>query len=395
MLKLHKLLLNEGHAQSFDEQIKPRDLERRTLVQAKNDIRDHLRGAIRAASIEVLGQDRMVEPRFRTQGSWTYGTCVRPAHLPPQEMDWDFGVYLPVTVWQDHGPPAAMARLYFDLVETALQVLCDKKHWFLDKSKPTCSRVRIATWGHIDVPLYAAPEEEFLKIAEKSLSEDQLRALCREAAVLDESTDLGELWEAKWAFLDEVHLAIRNGAWKRSDPEAVANWFEDRINRFGAGGAQLRRVCRYLKAWRDYHWVAGSGPSSVAIMISVAQAFEPVWHRDDVALEKAADVLGRALAGDIREHGIDGGAEDFNRLDTDARRVASMKASELSRQLYLARVNLSPNLKGEAITIMQAQLGPRIPMDVALVETDGGADVVRLTTAAPVAPPVVGSTHAG
>ena len=49
MLNLHKLLLNEGHIQSFDEQIKPLDEQRRVLVQAKNEIRDHLHAAIRAA----------------------------------------------------------------------------------------------------------------------------------------------------------------------------------------------------------------------------------------------------------------------------------------------------------------------------------------------------------
>lgn len=391
MLKLHKLLLNEGHVDSFNEVIKPLDAQRRELVQAKNEIRDHLRSAIRTASVEVLGQERMVDPRFRTQGSWTYATCIHPAHLPPQEMDWDFGVYLPVTLWLENGPPPAMARLYFDLVERALQSLCAKKDWKLDRSKPTCSRVRIANWGHIDVPLYAAPEEEFLKIAEKTLSADQVRARFREAAVLDENEALGELKEAKWDFLDGLHMATRDGKWKRTDPEAVANWFEDRVTHHGE---QLRRVCRYLKAWRDFHWKDGGGPSSVAIMIAVAQSFESVWHRDDVALEKAASALGRALAGEIREHGIDGRDEDFNRLGSDARRTASQKASELARQLHVAR-SLSPSLKGDAIQIAQAQLGPRIPSDWSCVEVEGGADVVRLTTAATVTPPVVGSTQAG
>jgi hypothetical protein len=52
-------------------------------------------------------------------------------------------------------------------------------------------------------------------------------------------------------------------------------------------------------------------------------------------------------------------------------------------------------LKGDAIQIAQAQLGLRIPSDWSFVEQEGGADVVRLTTAATVTPPVVGSTQAG
>lgn len=391
MLKLHKLLLNEGHAESFDVVIKPLDEHRRTLVQAKNDIRDHLRGAIRAASVEVLGQDRMVDPRFRTQGSWTYGTCVYPAHMPPQEIDWDFGVYLPATVWLENGPPPAMARLYFDLVEGALQSLCDKKGWKLDRSKPTCSRVRIATWGHIDVPLYAAPEDEFSRIAEKTLSEGQLRARNREFFALDENEALGELREAKWDFLDRLHMATRDGKWKRTDPESVANWFEDRVTQHGE---QLRRVCRYLKAWRDYQWPNSGGPTSVAIMIAVAQSFESAWHRDDVALQNAAGALGKALAGDIREYGIDKKEEDFNRLDADGRKAAAQKATEFSRQIQLAR-SLSPTMKTDAVQKVQFHLGSRISSDTSFVEVEGEADTVRLTTAAAVAPPVVGSSHAG
>ncbi|MDX9982149.1 MAG: CBASS cGAMP synthase, partial [Lentisphaeria bacterium] len=345
MLKLHKLLLNEGHPDSFNEAIKPLEDERKALVRAKNDIRDYLRAAIRAASVEILGQDRVVEPRFRTQGSWSYGTCVRPSHQPPQEMDWDFGVYLPVTLWLENGPPPAMARLYFDLVENALLALCKTKGWMLDRTKPTCSRVRIAPWGHIDVPLYAAPEDEFLRVAEKTLSVEQLSARHREfAAVLDEAEELGELKGAKWDFLNGIHMARRDGKWKRTDPEEVANWFEDRVKQHGE---QLRRICRYLKAWRDHHWPHGGGPSSIAIMVAVAQSFEPAWHRDDLALEKAATVLARALAGDIREHGIDGRQEDFNRLDADARRAASGKSSELASKLGLAR-RLSLNLRKDA-----------------------------------------------
>ena len=35
-------------------------------------------------------------------------------------MDWDYGIYLPVTVWEDNGPPHAMAKAYFDLVEGSI-----------------------------------------------------------------------------------------------------------------------------------------------------------------------------------------------------------------------------------------------------------------------------------
>ncbi len=53
-----------------------------------------------------------------------------------------------------------------------------------------------------------------------------------------------------WAEMEDIHLAMRNGEWKKSDPEQVSKWFNDRVTEHGD---QLRRVCRYLKAWRDYH----------------------------------------------------------------------------------------------------------------------------------------------
>lgn len=97
MLKLNRLLFATGEEVFFDS-IEPTKAHREVLFTAKNEIRDHLRARIREATIKVLGMDNAVTPRFRTQGSWSYKTCVQPAWQPPQEMDWDFGVYLPVSV---------------------------------------------------------------------------------------------------------------------------------------------------------------------------------------------------------------------------------------------------------------------------------------------------------
>jgi hypothetical protein len=51
-------------------------------------------------------------------------------------------------------------------------------------------------------------------------------------------------------------------------------------------------------------------------MIAVAQSFQGVLRRDDLALERAAEQLAIALRDAIREFGIDGGKEDFNRLSS-------------------------------------------------------------------------------
>lgn len=391
MLKLHKLFLNDGHPLSFDEVIAPTELQRKTLVDAKNAIRDHLRERIRAATTAVLGMDRMVSPRFRTQGSWAYKTCVQGAHLPPQEMDWDFGVYLPVTVWTEGGPPPQMAKLYFELVERALDDLCRAKGWHLDRTKPTCVRVRINNWAHIDVPLYAAPEEQFREVMEKALAFSSPAQMTRDSVALDERAELGEMPEAFWEQIDGIHMATRKGEWWPSNPEDVALWFEDRCEEHGP---QLRRVCRYLKAWRDFHWRDGGGPSSVVLMIIVAQAFEPVPRRDDLALERAARLLAAGLAGDVREPGIDGGGEDFNRLLPAERKSAAGLADTLARQLQVTR-SFSAGMAQMAVDNVRGLFGNRVANNSGFVEADDSADIVRRTPAAAGPPPVVGATNAG
>jgi len=392
MLNLHSLFLNGENPDAFDKVISPTEEQRKRLIQAKDKIRDHLREGIRRASTAVLGMNKQVDPRFRTQGSWSYKTCIQGAHLPPQEMDWDFGVYLPVTVWDETAPPLAMAKLYFSFVEDSLEGLCRQEAWVLDKSNPRCVRVKIAPWAHIDLPLYAAPEEKFQKVKDRiafdhAPSKNYLRESV--SASLEEHSDSGEMPGDFWAEMEDIHLAKRNGEWAKSDPEQVSKWFDDRVT---LHGDQLRRVCRYLKAWRDYHWDRG-GPSSVLLMIMAAKRFERAYGRDDIALEKAAEAIEDLVRGEVREMGIDLAAENFNRLDEASRTLASQRAGDLRSSIRRARV-LNAAMKHDAITRMREQFGDRVPDDVDLVVVDGAAEV-RAAQAREVIPPVVGATHAG
>lgn len=389
MLKLNRLLFASAE-EVFVDRIEPTMAQRQVLFDAKNDIRDHLRPRIREATIRVLGMEKAVTPRFRTQGSWSYKTCVQPAWNPPQEMDWDFGVYLPVSVWEVGGPPHAMAKLYFKLVEGLLQDLCDDKGWKLYTGKDTCIRVQINTWAHIDIPLYAAPEAQFTQIVEKVALEAARATDLREALVTNFAEE--DFTLQQWEDMVDIMMATRAGEWKQSDPEEVSRWFIDRIEEHTE---QLRRVCRYLKAWRDLHWKAGDGPTSVCIMIAVAQTFEAQRGRDDLALEKSARALAIALKGNVHEPAISEGKEDFNkRLDADGRHEASARAATLASQLQAARLKAS-HLAGDAIDILRRQLGERVPYRTDLVEPDSGEDTVRVVGADRVSRPVVKSTSAG
>jgi hypothetical protein len=389
MLKFSKLFFQSStDTDAFVNRILPDTEQRSYLRSCIRKIESHLKPRISLATQTVLGMDRRVTPRFRTQGSWSYDTCVTPAMTPPQEMDWDYGVYLPVTVWEDNGPPHEMAKAYFVLVEQLLEDLCDQEVWTLLPGKDTCIRIQVASWAHIDVPLYAAPEDEFEKITE---SVALAKGYTLDSAGMD-SYDFAEALETRqqWEDLNCVVMATRTGEWMPSDPEVVARWFKDRLEEHGP---QLRRVCRYLKAWRDHQWKEG-GPTSVSIMIAVAQAFEPRAGRDDRALEDAALRLSRAFLGEIREFGIDDGVEDFNRLKGANREAAAKRFGELAAQLSHALRSASYE-KEAVVTQLRQQFGERMPMDSTRVESDSDPDTIRNTPASRVAPPVIPSTKAG
>lgn len=385
MLKLNRLF-STVTAPTFHDAITPTPEQRAVLESAKNTIRDFLRKEIHDATVSELGMAHPVTPRFRTQGSWSYGTCCQPAWPATQQIDWDFGIYLPVSVWESNGPPHAMAKRYFELVEKRLARLCLKMGWQLMSGKNTCIRVEVAPYAHIDLPLYAAPEHEFQRIYERLLKAQRSRA--DSAAVTMDSAE-----EQDWADLKQLVLAQRSGEWKASDPEKIAGWFRDRLLEHTD---QLQRVCMYLKAWRDFHYPAGDGPTSVCIMVAIATEFTVFRGRDDLALEAAASVLSRALSGAVRCEGVDGCDEDFNRRLTDLEKAEAVrKAAALAAEVKRARLLSSGSVSAqEAIRILTAQLGERIPKDANQIDSDGGEDI-RTIPARRVPPPAVKSTQAG
>ena len=387
MLKLNKLFSAAGQEECYLAQITPQKEERTFLEQCRDKIRKHLRKGIQDATVSILGMPHAVVPRFRTQGSWSYDTCIRPASQPPQEMDWDYGVYLPVVVWEENGPPHVMAKLYFELVEGLLRSLCSYEGWKLVPGKETCIRVKVADWAHIDLPLYAAPEEQFLQIVEKR---QLAKADSATQALTADSAEFMNMPEQDWAELDTIVMATRKGEWIKSDPEQVSRWFNDRALDFGP---QLKRICRYIKGWRDFHWMDG-GPSSVCLMIAIAQNFNPQQGRDDLTLEHAANHLASALLLDVHEPAIDDGEHNFNRLNHEERALAAQRARELHDTLRQAR-RLELSIKFHAPVMLRKQFGDRIPDKPDWIDLEVNQESIRNTEARRVSRPVVTATQAG
>jgi hypothetical protein len=55
--------------------------------------------------------------------------------------------------------PSTATTVFFAAAEEALKPLVEEKRWKLVTDKPTCIRIVIAAYAHIDIPLYAIPDK--------------------------------------------------------------------------------------------------------------------------------------------------------------------------------------------------------------------------------------------
>jgi hypothetical protein len=77
------------------------------------------------------------------------------------------------------------------------------------------------------------------------------------------------------SWIDEVdptviHMAHREEGWIPSDPLVIRDWVKEECKN---KGAEIRHICRYLKAWRDEYWKNGDGPSSIFLLAHTINTF--------------------------------------------------------------------------------------------------------------------------
>lgn len=337
------------------------------LKTAKAKIRQHLKDTFKALSDGVSHEASKrisVTPRFFTQGSYAYKTLNEPACVPPQQMDLDDGCYLPLSFVKGEKPSQA-ASLYFDVVDEALQALAKNEGWKFD-AKDTCARLIIDTEAHVDVPLYAIPDKEFRTLESAAISKRSMDAAADSAAQIDH-------WKALPS--DCVLLAHRKEGWIISDPRKISDWFNGAIALYGE---RLRRVCRYLKAWRDHH--SDLAPvSSILLMACAFKVFEDlgrrnVPERDDAALLKVAESLPDLLGNAVFNPAVEDERLD-KRLSDDDRRQAVARAGDLRDDLSLVvHKCVDP---GDAIRTLRSLFGDRIPdrADFVHIEETARAEV--------------------
>lgn len=383
--------------------IEPGDPEYKLLRQARSEIRAAIRAAFRAfrthfADPSALFKNRdlhanaiargiqQLEVRFLTQGSFAYGTIVRPAQPPRQGIDLDDGVYVPMPF--HNGIPVIPSDALFAVIQRALTPIVEKNKWRF-KRKDTCVRIILSRNNeHIDLPLFAVEQAEFDLVA-KTYERDA-------GFSFQKSRDLNEaLRQSPGRYRltkGKILLADRENDWTPSDPKAIQDWFEACVTRFGP---VLRRVSRYSKAWRDVAWEKCC-VSSLALMVTCVETLakleqRPAEDRDDLLMLKVAEHLSKAFSeGQIRNP-VDG-----SRLDKDwtaqqrmelVARAKSMEA-ELRAALYQT---MDRELVVKQLRRVFGARMPNAPTAIDIVPTKQTAAVLRTRPAA-AAMPIVGTS---
>lgn len=339
------------------------DLVQRTYIaEARTEVRNCLRSGIPRVLRDKGFTDGIPQPRFFTQGSWAYRTLNSPAQHP-QQADIDDGCYLPLSFVSQTIKPSIAAIVFFTVVEEALKDLVKERNWKLVTDKPTCIRIIISQYAHLDVPLYAIPDEEFSHLVKASMDSGYVNL--EEAVVRAEH----DAWTALPS--EKVLLAHRELNWISSDPRPVKEWFLGEVD---AKGEQLRRIVRYVKAFRDWQWPSG-GPSSILLMAAVAPFFEKRDRRDDLALLDVIATLpdqlrngvnnpideSESLTGRLGQSGVEDAATAFETLEKMLRGAiyagSSTQACKWMRDVFGSRFPNEPDRVSQvsvAATILSA-----------------------------------------
>ncbi len=349
------------------------------IAGAKTEVRNCLRTGIPRVLQSKGYTDVSPQPRFFTQGSWAYKTLNGPAQRS-QQADIDDGCYLPLSFVSQTTRPSVAATVFFAVAEEALAPLVQTRGWRLITDKPTCIRIEIAPYAHIDVPLYAIPDSEFTTLA---------RAAVQDHGYLDLQEAVRKAERDAWIALprNSVLLAHRECDWMVSDPREIKDWF---LTEVAARGEQLRRVVRYLKAFRDWKWVCG-GPTSLLLMAAAAPLFEKRDRRDDVALLDVVAGLPAKLRSGVNNP-VDANESLTERLGDEQLEGAAKHFESFESVL---RGTLGAGNEAQACSWLIGEFGPRFPNAPNRVKVTSVAATIASAPAAVGPSELVGRTKAG
>ena len=396
----HKLFHRPGEQSCLRHALVITDDQRTKLLEVRRKVRAALRsgmaragkflnhaeyGLVRNAAANVPLDPRSLSfsPKFRTQGSWAYDTLNRPAKRC-QQLDLDDGMYIPMSIVGLN--PAIASGALFLITERIIEELCRAEGWTLDTSKSICIRIEVDDECHLDVNIYAIPDQKMV-LLEKAMHTASARAM-------DSDTLLAGPADLR---LDpaEIYVAHRKKGWEQSDPLELEEWFLNAAARH-ASWTNLKRITRYLKAWRDQRWDACT-LSSIALMVCAVEALDaantpPVPGRDDDGLLVVVRALADKFGGDIENPVVDG------RLLNDHWTPTDRNHFQLSARAFREELDTALNNEASSLGVVGRIIklfGPRVPNDASLVIPLAAIETVRSTPSEPAPSPKVGSQTSG
>jgi hypothetical protein len=399
ILNAHSLFSGERADRPFLETLKVPDDRLNRLRKARDKVRAAITEAFRhwqdladnktvieRAYARAGNATPKLRPKFRRQGSHAYGTLNLPA-WSGQQIDFDDGMFLPISFFMQNGAqsPAITSQGYFLLVEKALEPLCKAHGWKLVE-KDCCIRIEIDARTHLDIALYAIPDYEYETLIEKAVRSDSAYDVALMA--FDEETyrDLNA---------DTMMLAQRSEGWTESDPRAIEEWFIEAIR---THGEQLRRICRYLKAWRDFQWRVASRVSSITLMKCAVDIFDSLQGNFDNARDDAALLLVASKLSDYfaDPQGISNPVlpKTLNGEWTPEQRAEYVEAAKALHRSVSDAIQRTPDTQFSLARFVEA-LGSRIPSDADLIVPVTAERLIRSYEAKKVSAPNVGRTRSG
>lgn len=372
-------VFNSSNAESYLNALNVDDTKIEDLRKAKDDVRDCIKsgfaewGNITTQAIlfesDASEPPDTLRPKFRLQGSYAYKTLNAPAHIPPQQIDLDDGVFLPVSFFEKDGKmtPTIASGGYFRLTEELLAPLCEQNGWKLVTDKKSCVRIEFDAQTHMDLALYSIPEKEFVVLVEQAEKANSFFAM-------DSRELYNEVYEA--IPKDHIMLAHREESWIPSDPRKLDEWFHESLDNHGE---QYRSINRYLKGWRDFQWEE-SQLSSIILMTCVRKLYDNghmkgLEKRDDLALAKVAQHLPQLL-----EHNIENPVVPGINLDAWSPNERAEYVSKSFQLSTLINVAMSENDPKAALHKLKEIFGDRISDDVSLVETGASVSAPSILT---------------
>jgi hypothetical protein len=395
----HELFINPT-ASAFIGRLDLDTRTRDTLDDATKKVKDRLRPFLKTLAENNGVDPQYSTPRFRLQGSAVYGTQNYPAHPPEQQVDADLGVYISASFMaaSEQAPVrkpkvSDLAKLYFEIVDRELRKLCREEGWDYaegQKQNNKCCRIDLRRTGvaaHIDVPLYAAPDEQFVRLVESRKLAFEALSRSFDSAALSMELDRDRFWDE----LEVIVMASRDGSWNESDVQKAIQHFRDTMTDSGHPRV-LQRIWRFVKAWRDYVWRVGGGPSSVLLMETVSRIVSDIRRegedllgcgRDDRILRQVFSRLGSCLQQSVWVH-WDRDPEDLNARPSEDRAAFAGEARRAASALERAACEETLNF-AQVISLVRTVFGQRIPEDVRLIKLSR-SPVAGLATGATAGP---------